>query len=234
MDPPFAHLVAPSFELVGDEAVAELGIVAMDVDDGVGQMGVVEVPPADRVGRPLVEGLGGEAQHRAGHRHGDPLAASSWTSGYIIWERVLGKVGGGPPKDLVFHLESAVLAAQLHHLGLLGRGRPSTVANAVNDGRLWGLHPHRSSRLCCPASERRKSTRPVIVFLSVVADTSSDLATLMEQIAQLTAEKSAARALLEEIGQDLVSFSAGVSEVATEASACTPGQTLAACLASQG
>ena len=164
---------------------------------------------------------------------GIPSAASSWTSGYIIWERVLGKVGGGPPEDLVFHLESAVLAAQLHHLGLLGRGQPSTVANAVNAAAV-GSPPSSLLQALLSSLGAQEVNAALIVFLSVVADTSSDLATLMEQIAQLTAEKSAARALLEEIGQDLVSFSAGVSEVATEASACTPGQTLAACLASQG
>ena len=73
MDPPFAHLVAPWFELIGNEAVAELGIVEMDVDDGVGQVRIVEVPIADGGGLPLVEGLGGEAEHPAGHRHRDPL-----------------------------------------------------------------------------------------------------------------------------------------------------------------
>ena len=55
VDPSFARLVASSLKLVGDEAITELGIVGMDVDDGVGQVGVVEVPLADRVGLPLLE-----------------------------------------------------------------------------------------------------------------------------------------------------------------------------------
>lgn len=46
VDPSFARLVASSLKLVGDEAITELAIVGMDVDDGVGQVGVVEVPLA--------------------------------------------------------------------------------------------------------------------------------------------------------------------------------------------
>ncbi len=79
VDPPFAHLVTLSFELVGNEAIAELGIIGMDVDDGVGEMRIVEVPIADRVGLPLVEGLGGEAQHPAGHRLEPPVLAAQWS-----------------------------------------------------------------------------------------------------------------------------------------------------------
>jgi hypothetical protein len=60
-------------ELVGDEPVAELGIVVVDVDRSVDQVGVVPVPPADRGGLPLVERLLGEAEHPAGHRNGDLL-----------------------------------------------------------------------------------------------------------------------------------------------------------------
>ena len=38
-----APIPAILLELVGDEAIAELGIVGMDVDDDVGQVGVVEI-----------------------------------------------------------------------------------------------------------------------------------------------------------------------------------------------
>lgn len=58
-------------EFVGDEAVAELGVVVMDIDRGVDQMRVVVVAVGDRLGLPLVEGLLGEAEHPAGHRDGD-------------------------------------------------------------------------------------------------------------------------------------------------------------------
>ena len=76
------------FELVGDEAVAELGVVAVDVDDGVDQMGVVPVPGTDRVGRPLVEGLGGEAQHPAGQpSRGTPRRPALGPAGTSFWER---------------------------------------------------------------------------------------------------------------------------------------------------
>jgi hypothetical protein len=60
-------------ELVGDEPVAELGVVVVDVDRGVDEVGVVPVALADGVGAPLVEGLLGEPEHPAGHRDRDPV-----------------------------------------------------------------------------------------------------------------------------------------------------------------
>ena len=68
----FARLVAGALELVGDEAIPELGVVVVDVDDDVGQMRVVPIAVADWLGLPLVEGLSREAQHPAGHLHGEP------------------------------------------------------------------------------------------------------------------------------------------------------------------
>jgi hypothetical protein len=44
-------------ELVGDEAVAELGVVVVDVDGSVDQVRVVPITLADRAGLPLVERL---------------------------------------------------------------------------------------------------------------------------------------------------------------------------------
>ena len=60
-------------QLVGDEAIAEGRIVVVDVDGRVDQVRLVPVALADRVPAPLVEGLGGEAQHPAGHRDGKPV-----------------------------------------------------------------------------------------------------------------------------------------------------------------
>jgi hypothetical protein len=60
-------------ELIGDEPVAERGIVGVDVVGGVDQVRVVPVTLTDRIGQPLVVGLCGEAQHPAGHRHRDVL-----------------------------------------------------------------------------------------------------------------------------------------------------------------
>ena len=48
-------------------------IVAMGVDQGVGQVGVLEVALADRSDEPGVVRLAGVAQHPAGQPHGDPL-----------------------------------------------------------------------------------------------------------------------------------------------------------------
>jgi hypothetical protein len=61
-------------QLVGDEAIPEGRVVGMDVHGRVDQVGVVPVPLADRVPTPLVERLGGKAQHPAGHRDGDPVS----------------------------------------------------------------------------------------------------------------------------------------------------------------
>jgi hypothetical protein len=55
-------------QFLGDEAVAELGVIVVDVDRGVDQMRIVVVTLADRFGLTLIEGLLGEAQHPAGHR----------------------------------------------------------------------------------------------------------------------------------------------------------------------
>src|SRR5487761_2526061 len=57
-DPSFGCDMPSALELVGDEAVAELGIVGMHVPDGVHQVGVVPVALRDRIALPLVEGLG--------------------------------------------------------------------------------------------------------------------------------------------------------------------------------
>jgi hypothetical protein len=65
--------VASGLELISDEPVAELGVVTVDVEDGVEQVRVVPVALRDRGGEPLVEPLGGEAQHPAGHRDGDAV-----------------------------------------------------------------------------------------------------------------------------------------------------------------
>jgi hypothetical protein len=84
MDPSFVDVVAGPFELVGDEAIAELGVVGMDVDDGVDEVGVVEVPLVDRRGRPLEKAWMEKSSTPQVTITGDPSAASSWTSGYII------------------------------------------------------------------------------------------------------------------------------------------------------
>ena len=70
--PAIRDLVAGYAQVVGDEAVAELGVVAVQVDGGVGEVGVVEIAGTDRVGAPLVERLGREAEHPAGHRDRHP------------------------------------------------------------------------------------------------------------------------------------------------------------------
>jgi len=53
-DPPLPGDVPGAFELVGQEPVAELGVVAVRVDQRVGQVGVLEFALADRVGQPGV------------------------------------------------------------------------------------------------------------------------------------------------------------------------------------
>jgi hypothetical protein len=72
-DPSLAHRVARPLELVGDEPVAELGVVLVHVTDHIHQVGVVVVTRGHRFGLPLVEGLGAEAEHPAGQPHREPL-----------------------------------------------------------------------------------------------------------------------------------------------------------------
>jgi hypothetical protein len=59
--------------LVGEEPVAELGVVAVGVEQHVGQVRGVELGVADRAGEPPVVGLAGELEDPARHRDGDPV-----------------------------------------------------------------------------------------------------------------------------------------------------------------
>jgi hypothetical protein len=64
--------VAGRFEVISDQPVAELGVIGVQVDCGVGQVGVDEIAGAHGVGAPLVERLGREPQDPAGHRDRHP------------------------------------------------------------------------------------------------------------------------------------------------------------------
>jgi hypothetical protein len=55
-----SDLVAGGPDLLGEEPVAELGIIAMRVEHGVGEMCLVEHPVGDGVGQPPVVGLAGD------------------------------------------------------------------------------------------------------------------------------------------------------------------------------
>ena len=70
-DPVLAHLQAAFAQFVGDEPVAEGGIVSVDVVGGVDQVRVITVALTHRLLAPGVVGLLGEAQHPAGHRDMD-------------------------------------------------------------------------------------------------------------------------------------------------------------------
>jgi hypothetical protein len=71
--PPLADLVAGALELIGEEAVAELAVLGVQVDQRVGDVGVVPVALRTRSDPPLVERLGLEAEHPAGQPHRDPF-----------------------------------------------------------------------------------------------------------------------------------------------------------------
>lgn len=53
-------LQAQALELVGNEAIAELRVVSVGVDGGVGQVGVLPAPCRDRAPEPLEAGLLGD------------------------------------------------------------------------------------------------------------------------------------------------------------------------------
>jgi len=81
--PSRAHPMTSGVELVGDEAVAELGVVAVHCECGIGEVGIGQIATADRTGVPGVEGLAGEAQHLA-HNHPAPsLSGSRRTRGAL-------------------------------------------------------------------------------------------------------------------------------------------------------
>jgi hypothetical protein len=73
--------VPGELQLIGDEPVAELGVVSVDVDDGVDQMRVVPVPLRDRVGEPLVEPWVENPRTRQVTTTAMPSSARSRTSG---------------------------------------------------------------------------------------------------------------------------------------------------------
>jgi hypothetical protein len=80
-DPSFANDVAGSLELVGQEPVAELRVVVVGIDQGVGQVGVVQLALADGPSKPRVVRLGRVADTPQVNRTGTPSAARSRTSG---------------------------------------------------------------------------------------------------------------------------------------------------------
>ena len=75
LHPILAGDVTQCFEFVGDEAIAEARVVAVGVDGVVDQIGVGEVPIADRFGPPLEIALPGESEHPTGHGDGDALVS---------------------------------------------------------------------------------------------------------------------------------------------------------------
>ena len=76
-------------ELIGDEPVAQCGVVFVDLEDDVEQVGVVPVPLADRVGQPLVVALPGQPQDPQRHRdrHPDPVGVRGAGRGHLSDER---------------------------------------------------------------------------------------------------------------------------------------------------
>ena len=51
-------------QFVGNESVADCGVVLVRIPRSVGQEGVVPIPLRDRASKPLMKGLCGEVQHR--------------------------------------------------------------------------------------------------------------------------------------------------------------------------
>ena len=75
-DPPHravTHVVAGLADLIGEEPVAELGVVPVSAEDRVGHMGRLELGVGDRAGEPPVVGLTGDPEDPARHRDGDPV-----------------------------------------------------------------------------------------------------------------------------------------------------------------
>jgi len=70
---PLGHGLAGVAGLVDQEAIAELGVLAMSIEQGVGAMRADELGVADGLGQPAVIGLAGDLQDPARHRDGHPV-----------------------------------------------------------------------------------------------------------------------------------------------------------------
>jgi hypothetical protein len=167
VDPLAASEDAGFGELVGDERVAELRVVGVDVDRGVEQVRVGSVPIGHRLRFPCVEGLLGKAEHPAVTATGIlsiGSSASSRTSGNIISGRVAGEVGRRSTQDLDLLLELLVASTQLADLDLIGGLRRCKLVAvlAVGGAKPTGQDTTRRSRtLELPALETdRHDGRP--------------------------------------------------------------------------
>ena len=79
---PLTHLLASLRRFTDQEPVAELGVVAVGVQQGVGAVCLDQLGLGDLVFEPAVVGLAGELQDPQGHRDGDPVC------GELAHERV--------------------------------------------------------------------------------------------------------------------------------------------------
>jgi hypothetical protein len=88
-DPVLTGADADIAELVGEEPVPESGVVSVDAQEHVDDMGVVVVPLGHRGFEPLVVPLGRWAQDPARHRdrHPDPLGITGTGRGKFTDER---------------------------------------------------------------------------------------------------------------------------------------------------
>jgi len=80
---PVTTAVAGGTGPISQQPMPELGVVDVGVEHRVRQLGPAPLAGSDRAGGPAVVGLAGELQNPARHRDGDPVPASSRTSGYI-------------------------------------------------------------------------------------------------------------------------------------------------------
>jgi hypothetical protein len=65
--------VADVAGFVGQQPVAELGVVVVGVEQRVGEVGLGQLTRADGSEEPAVVGLAGEVEDPARHRDGDPV-----------------------------------------------------------------------------------------------------------------------------------------------------------------
>ena len=79
---PLAHGLTGLGCLVDEEPVAELGVLAVGVEQSVGAVGLDQLGVGDRGREPAVVGLAGDLEYPARHRDGDTV------SGQLADERV--------------------------------------------------------------------------------------------------------------------------------------------------
>ena len=119
--PGFAHTMAQHLDVICQEAIAQGGLITVQVHEVIDEIGVIDVS-ADRPDSSAIGSRAGERalEPRRSTEPGNPRRLVHGPAGISFWEGLFGEIGRGSTQDLIFHLESTDISAQLNHFSLLG------------------------------------------------------------------------------------------------------------------